>query len=70
MAISFWKTAWAAAKGYLTGGSPGAAEDVGESIVKQEMTGVVKTAVTDSVEHKSDAQIQKDVDSSFTKITK
>lgn len=69
MPISILKTLWGAAKGFIYDGGPdGAIYGAGKSIVKQEVTGDVTTAVEDVVEGKSETQTEKDMTASETKV--
>ena len=69
MAISVLKTLWGATKGFFMDGGPeGAIYGAGKSIVKQEVTGELKTTVEDAVDGKSEKQTEKDDKASLTKV--
>lgn len=69
MAISILKTLWGAAKGFFTEGGPdGALLGAGQSVIKQEETGVVTTTVKSAVKGENEQQVEQSVKQNAEKV--
>lgn len=70
MAISVLKTAWGAVKGFFTEGGPeGAMIGAGQSVIKQEETGAMKTGVESAIDHDNAQQTEQNIEANEKKVT-